>query len=201
MVIYQNLKYFNVEMIFVIISVSRTVIPDFVVYCWSIQLNFLIRDEWNLNFLWRWKWHQSRIIIGKMDSLILYPLEESACETFTAAIQDCPQLTLTSELYSSTVSPAWLWNWCLCAVLVLLLLLVLLSWLSLWYEASRRTSRLLNLLNSVSAPYTVGGHCNIWSGEEKNSCSPLLFVPLSIFLEPCSEFKFCSLQVSQISSC
>lgn len=76
MVILQNLKCFNVEMILVIISVSRTLIPDFIVYCWSIQLNFLTRDEWNLNFLWHWKWHLSRIIIGKMDSLIVYHLEE-----------------------------------------------------------------------------------------------------------------------------
>lgn len=167
MVILQNLKYFNVEMIFVIISVSRTLIPDFIVCCWSIQLNFLIRDEWNLNFLWHWKWHLSRIIIGKMDSLIVYHLEESACETFTAAIQDCPQLTLISELYSSTVSSAWLWNWYLCAALVLPPLPVLLSWLSLWYGVRGRISRLLHLLNSISAPYTMGGHCNIWSGEKK----------------------------------
>jgi len=32
-VILQNLKCFNVEMIFVIICVSRTLIPGFVVYC------------------------------------------------------------------------------------------------------------------------------------------------------------------------
>lgn len=172
MVILQNLKCFNVEMIFIIISVFRTLVPDFVVYSWSIQLNFLIRDEWNLNFPWHQKWHQSRIIIGKTGSLILYPLEESACETFTAAIQDWLQLTLTGELYSSTVSSAWLWNWCLYAVLVLLLLPVLLSWLSLWYEVSRRISCLLHLLNSVSAPYTMGGHCNIWSGEKKQFLQP-----------------------------
>lgn len=142
----------------------------------------------------------SRAVIGKKSALILYPLQERVCETLTIAMQDCPQLTFVSELYSSTISSAWLWNWHLCAVLVLLPLPIPLNWLSLWYEVSGRISHLLNLLNSISAPYTIGGHCNIWSGE-KNSCSPFLFVLPSICLEPCSEFQFCSLQVSQISSC
>lgn len=30
------------------------------------------------------------LLLAKMDSLILYPFEESTCETFTAAIQDLP---------------------------------------------------------------------------------------------------------------
>lgn len=42
------------------------------------------------------------IIICKMHSLILYPLEEGASETFTAAGQNCPHLECTHSSMSFT---------------------------------------------------------------------------------------------------